>query len=291
MKHSNRVMARSVAEIKKTMTDAFMADEVIREKYGLSERDTFNGSFSSVSLENILFFILSACYHVLEKIFDRHKADVENKIANSVVASVPWYHKMALAFQWGDSLVLNGQTCQYEYAVVDESKQIVKYAAVRDMGTNVRILVSGDSGGRPSVLPDAVLAVFREYMNRVKVAGVILNISSRESDHLLIYASVTVDPLVFDERGCLLRDGSKPVEDAISDHLKSIVYGGTFNKTKLVDAIQLVEGVEDVELGACRYGSSDGSDWMDMTGNNYAGPSGSYIADGLPNTLSYVVRD
>lgn len=284
-------MARSVAEIKKTMTDAFMADETIREKYGLSERDTFSGSFSSVSLENILFFILAACYHVLEMIFEQHKTDVENKISKAVVASVPWYHKMALAFQWGDSLVLNEQTFQYEYAVTDESKQVVKYAAVRDMGTNVQILVSGDTGGRPSALAGDVLAVFKEYMNRVKVAGVILNISSRESDRLMILATVTADPLVFDEQGRLLRDGSKPVEDAIAGHLKSIVYGGTFNKTRLVDAIQRVEGVEDVELGICYYRNSDGSDWMEVTGNNYAGMSGSYVADGLPNTLSYVVRD
>lgn len=284
-------MARSVAEIKKTMTDAFMADETIREKYGLSERDTFGGSFSSVSLENILFFILAACYHVLETIFEQHKTDVENKISKAVVASVPWYHKMALAFQWGDSLVLNEQTFQYEYAVTDESKQVVKYAAVRDMGTNVQILVSGDTGGRPSALAGDVLAVFKEYMNRVKVAGVILNISSRESDRLMIHATVTADPLVFDEQGRLLRDGSKPVEDAIAGHLKSIVYGGTFNKTRLVDAIQRVEGVEDVELGICYYRNSDGSDWMEVTGNNYAGMSGSYVADGLPNTLSYVVRD
>ena len=284
-------MARSVAEIKKTMTDAFMADETIREKYGLSERDTFGGSFSSVSLENILFFILAACYHVLEMIFEQHKTDVENKISKAVVASVPWYHKMALAFQWGDSLVLNEQTFQYEYAVTDESKQVVKYAAVRDMGTNVQILVSGDTGGRPSALAGDVLAVFKEYMNRVKVAGVKLNISSRESDRLMIHATVTADPLVFDEQGRLLRDGSKPVEDAIAGHLKSIVYGGTFNKTRLVDAIQRVEGVEDVELGICYYRNSDGSDWMEVTGNNYAGMSGSYVADGLPNTLSYVVRD
>ena len=92
-------MARSVAEIKKTMTDAFMADATIREKYGLSVNDTFSSKFSSVSIENILFFIVAACCHVLEMIFDQHKRDVEDKIALAVVASVPWYYKMALA--WG----------------------------------------------------------------------------------------------------------------------------------------------------------------------------------------------
>lgn len=284
-------MARSVAEIKKTMTDAFMADVTIREKYGLSSQDTWNSSFSSVSLENILFFILAACFHVLEVIFDRHKADVEEKVSSAVVASVPWYYKMALAFQYGDALVLNPKTYQYEYAQSDEEKRVIKYAAVRDKGTSVQILVSGEQNGIPSVLSDDVLSVFKQYMNRVKIAGVILNISSRESDRVLIRAVITVNPLVLDDKGMLLKDGSKPVEAAISDYLKNIVYGGTFNKTRLVDAIQAVDGVEDVELGTCSYRTDTSESWTDMTGNNYAGVSGSYIPDGLSNTLSYVVQD
>lgn len=284
-------MARSVAEIKKTMTDAFMADATIREKYGLSERDTFSGRFSSVSLENILFFILAGCYHVLEMIFDQHKADVEEKIALAVVASVPWYYKMALAFQYGDSLVLNARTQQYEYAEVDESKQVVKYAAVRDKGTSVQILVSGDSGGSPVALSSDVLTVFKQYMNRVKVAGVILNITSKASDHVLIKATITIDPLVLNEGGELLSDGSKPVESAIKEHLKNIVYGGTFNKTKLVDAIQAVEGVTDVELQEVQYKADGTTNYALLTGNNYIGNGGSYIPDDLENSLTYVVQD
>ena len=65
-------MARTVSEIKKTMTDAFMADANIREKYGLKEGDTWNRCFSSVSLENIIFFIVAACSHVLEAIFEQY---------------------------------------------------------------------------------------------------------------------------------------------------------------------------------------------------------------------------
>jgi len=284
-------MARSVAEIKKTMTDAFMADATIREKYGLSASDTFSGSFSSVSIENILFFIVAACCHVLEVLFDQHKADVEDKISMAVVASVPWYYKMALAFQYGDSLVLNEQTQQYGYATIDESKQVVKYAAVRDKGTSVQILVSGDEGGNPVALSNDVLSVFKQYMNRVKVAGVILNITSKASDHLLISASITVDPLVLNEQGELLSDGSKPVEDAIRQHLKNILYGGTFNKTKLVDAIQAVEGVLDVELQECRYKADGAASYTLLTGNNYVGNGGSYAPDDLENTLVYVVPD
>lgn len=106
------------------MTDAFMADANIREKYGLKESDTWNRCFSSVSLENIIFFIVAACSHVLEAIFEQYAKDVDEKVSMAVVASVPWYYKMALAFQYGDSLVLNGTTQQYVYANIDESKQV-----------------------------------------------------------------------------------------------------------------------------------------------------------------------
>lgn len=283
-------MARSVTEIKKAMTDAFMADRTIRERYGLTGRDTWNEKFSSVSLENVLFFIVASCCHVMEVIFDKYKSDVEKKVSSAVVSSVPWYHKMALAFQYGDPLIFNDKTNRYEYAREDPAKRIVKYAAVRDMGTSVQILVSGEHNGRPSVLPDDVITVFKQYMNRVKIAGVILNINSRESDRVIIHAVITVDPLVMDGNGMLLRDGSKPVETAIENYLKNIIYGGTFNKTRLVDAIQSVEGVEDIELGTCSYKMDKASSWENIDGNNYAGMSGSYIADGLSNTLSYVVQ-
>lgn len=284
-------MARSVAEIKKTMTDAFMADATIREKYGLSVNDTFSSKFSSVSIENILFFIVAACCHVLEVLFDYHKADVEEKISMAVVASVPWYYRMALAFQYGDSLVLNERTQQYEYASIDESKLVVKYAAVRDKGTSVQILVSGDEGGNPVALSNDVLTVFKQYMNRVKVAGVILNITSKESDNVTVTATITIDPLVLNENGELLSDGSKPVEEAITSYLKHIIYGGTFNKTRLVDVIQAVEGVVDVELKECKYKPANSSEWTVLSGNNYTGNSGSYIPVDLENSLTYVVQD
>ena len=282
-------MARTVAEIKKTMTDAFMADATIREKYGLKEGSTWNGSFSSVSLENIIFFIVAACCHVLESIFELYIKDVDEKISMAVVASVPWYYKMAKAFQYGDQLVLNETTQQYGYAIIDESKQVVKYAAVRDRGTSVQILVSGDKNGMPVALSNDVLTVFKQYMNRVKVAGVVLNISSKESDKLSISATISVDSLVIDENGVKLSDGTMPIEEAIENHLKDIQYGGTFNKTKLISAILSVDGVEDVELGTCSYKRDGDLSWTTLAGNNYIGESGSYIPEKLSETLSYVV--
>lgn len=268
-----------------------MADPVIREKYGLRDGDTFGGSFSAVSLESILFYIIAACCHVLEVFFDSHKADVDGKISQAVVASVPWYYKMARSFQYGDALVFDEATQQYRYTAVDETRQAVKYAAVRDMGTSVQILVAGDKDGTPEPLSDSVLTSFIHYMDRVKVAGVVLGVQSLRPDSLMISARVYVDPLVIGTDGRRIRDGSRPVEDAVLGYLRGIVYGGTFNKTRLVDAIQAVEGVTDVELGECRYRADGASGYETMTGNNYRATGGSFTAEGLEKTLAYVVQD
>ena len=284
-------MARTVAEIKKQMTDAFMADATIREKYGLREGDTWSGSFSSVSLESIMFFIVAACCHVLEVVFEEYVKVVDDKVSMAVVASVPWYYKMAKAFHYGDSLVLNEDTQQYGYATIDEGKQVVKYAAVRDRGTSVQILVSGEKDGKPVALSNSVLTVFKEYMNRVKVAGVVLSIRSKNADKMVIRAKVYVDSLVINSDGTLISDGSKPVEEAINTYLANIVYGGTFNKTKLTNAILGVEGVSDVEIGECSYMEDGGTEYTVIKGNNYTALGGCFVSEGLSNSLSYVVQD
>lgn len=281
-------MARSISEIKKTMTDAFMADETLREKYGLSVGDTFGGSFSPVSLESILLFIVATCCHMLEVVFDRFKADVDARISRAVVASVPWYYKVARAFQYGDALAFDEATQQYVYPKVDEAKQLVRHVAVRDRGTSVQILASGEHNGRPTVLSDDVLTAFKQYLNRVKIAGVVIAVHSLPPDHVSISATISIDPLVINRQGMRISDGTYVVEDAIKAYLANIVYGGTFNKTRLVDAIQAVEGVTDVELADCRY-STDGTSYKEIVGNNYTAAGGSFVAMNLRNTLVYVV--
>lgn len=281
-------MARSIAEIKQTMTNAFMSDGTVRERYGLSESDTFDDSFSVVSIENILFYIVAACSHVLEVLFDQFKADVDDKISRAVVASVPWYYKIAKEFQYGDALIFNEATQQYGYEQVSEKKRVVKYVAVRDRGSSVEILASCETGGQPTVLSDDVLTAFKQYLNRVKIAGVILSVRSLPADSISITATIRIDPLVIDRTGTRIEDGSFVVENAVNAYLRNIIYGGTFNKTKLVDAIQNVEGVLDVELHACKY-STDGMTYNDINGNNYTAVSGSFSPVNLRNALVYVV--
>ena len=281
-------MARSISEIKRTMTDAFMQDEVIREAYDLSQDKTrFADCFSAVSLENLLFYIVAACHYVLESIFEKFTQDVEQKISRAVVASIPWYFDKAKAFQYGDALVLNPRTFGYEYAKVDTSKQLVKYVAVRDRGASIEMLVSAEQDGKPTPLQDDFLTAFKHYINAIKIAGVVINVRTRKADELSIAVKVVVDPLKINRQGVDIASSEKVVEHAIENYLADIVYGGTFNKTKLVDAIQRVDGVVDVVLGTCKYKAGD--DFKEIAGNNYTAVGGSFIAVGLDKTIEYVV--
>lgn len=270
------------------MTDAYMADETIRRRYGLQEGDTFEGRFSVVSIESILFFIVAAAHHVLERIYDQFRLEVTEQISNAVVATIPWYHQLALSYQHGDPLILDDKTYRYRYAAIDPSKQIVKYASVNDRAGSVRILVSGEEDGRPKPLSNDVLTAFESYMKRCKIAGVVLSIQSLPADWVRVKARVQIDPIILSSSGVSYRDGSRPVELAIAAYLSGIIYGGTLNKTRLVDAIQDADGVRDVELLEVQVRKHNG-DYVVVTANNYTAVSGCFELQDINTTLTYHV--
>ena len=284
-------MARTIREIKAAMTQQFMSDPTIVEMYGFTEGAVFEDTFSAVSLESIWFSIVASAIYVLETLFDLFRADVDKKISGAVVASIPWYHKIALEFQYGDSLVFDEATQGFVYPVVDTTKQLVKFAACRDMGGGVYVLVSGaDSSGDPVALSSDVLSAFESYLRERKPAGVILSVNSLNPDLVRSVMTVQYDPQVLTPDGELITDPSvKPVEDAVNAYLKGIVYGGVLNKTKLVDAVQGARGVIDVVLTSVSVKPANGSSYEVVTGNNYRSVGGSFKSNNLTSGITYVV--
>ena len=283
-------MARTIREIKAAMTQQFMSDPTIVEMYGFTEGAVFEDTFSAVSLESVWFSIVASAIYVLETLFDLFRADVDKKISGAVVASIPWYHKIALEFQYGDSLVFDEATQGFVYPVVDTTKQLVKFAACRDMGGGVYVLVSGaDSSGNPVALSSEVLSAFESYLRERKPAGVLLSVNSLNPDLVRSVMTVQYDPQVLTPDGELITDPSvKPVEDAVNAYLKGIVYGGVLNKTKLVDAVQGARGVIDVVLTSVSVKPANGSSYEAVTGNNYRSVGGSFKSNNLTSGITYV---
>ena len=282
-------MARTVEDIKKEMTDKFMQDENLREAYGIQGDATWEKTFSSVSVENILMYIVAFAAYTIEVMMESFRKDVDTQILQNIVPTVRWYHSQAVSFQYGDQLVYNEEFGHFEYTAIDEDKKLVRYCAVKDLGGSIRMLVSGESDGFPAVLSNDVLSAFKSYMNQVKVAGVILDIKSLEADNIRIYANVNVDPQIITVDGIRISDGTSVVEDAVNAYLAGIVYGGTFNKTKLVDAIQKVEGVIDVTLTDVQVKPAGAAEYTSMSSNNYTALSGCFRSKELKESLVYVV--
>ena len=284
-------MARTIRQIKGAMTQQFMADSTISERYGFPAGSIFEDTFSAVSVESIWFSIVATAIYILETLFDAFKEDVDQKIAEAVVASIPWYHKISLEFQYGDELVFDENTQGFVYPVVDVSKQIVKFAACRDLGGLVYVLASkADSSGQPSLLSEQELSAFTSYLRQRKPAGVLLQTNSFAADLVRVSVSVQYNPQVINASGQLISDPSiYPVEDAINDYLAGIVYGGALNKTKLVDAIQGAAGVIDVSLESVSVKPDTSSEYSLVVGNNYTSVGGSFKSNNLRSGISYVL--
>lgn len=285
-------MARSIKEIKKSMTDQFMASSELRNLYGLKATDTFETAFSAVSLESMLFGVFASAVYVLETFFDSFKKDVDAKIESAIVATIPWYHRICKEYQHGDDLTYNSQTNSFGYAVEDPNKQLVKYAACRDRGGGVYILVAGaDSEGLPKALSDDVLQSFRTYISEIKPAGVLIEAYSYDPDVVTISAVIEYDSLLLNPNGSLISDSSVfPVEEAIKRYLRDITYGGVLNKTKLVDAIQSADGVKDVVLNSVSARQARETEFSVITGNNYSSVGGACVAENLRTGLSYELQ-
>lgn len=282
-------MARSIREIKAAMTAEFMADPTIVSRYGLAPGATFDATFSTVSIENIWFSIVASAIFVLESLFDAFREDVDTKLESAVVASIPWYHKIALEFQYGDELVFDEATQGFRYADVDESKRLVKFTAARDLGGGVYVLASGaNAAGNPVALSAPVLAAFEAYMRQRKPAGVLLEVHSYAPDVVRLSMRVQFDPQLIASDGTSIADPSvRPVDAAINGYLRGIVYGGVFNKTKLVDAVQAVPGVRDVILDTVWVRPASGG-FAVLAANSYTSVGGAFVTYG--NTISYVLQ-
>lgn len=281
---------RSLVEITDTIKQAFIDDATIAQMYNLDATKTFDEQFSRVSFEAALIYVVAMASYLCERLFATTSDEVTAAIDDRYIASEPWFQQRALEYQDGHSLVYNPATYVFEYATQDDSTRIVEFAAARTyLDTNdilrVRVLVS-----KKEKVPLSAdeLSRFGTYMQRIAPAGTRMTFVSKQSDRLRITAQVNYDPLLLNSSGERITDGVKPVDIAVQKYIDGILYGGVFNKTKLVDAIQAAEGVVDVVLQSVST-SSDGGAYTVLAGTSYASTSGSFIIDNL--SISYLSQD
>lgn len=257
----------TIAEIKKTMTDAFISDPEIIARYGLAAGKTFDEQFSATSLESILFFIIATAHRLFGfRLLEQHKKDVTELLHENKAHKNQWYATMAKRFRYGYRL--NTDTDTYDDSNLTEEQieasRVVKFAAAvqpRDRSI-LYIKVATVAGGRKQPLATVQLAALRSYLvDEVADAGVRIEIINAPADEMRLEIDIYYNPLVLDDAGSRLDgSGGTPVQDAIRKYLGNLPFNGLYTNQSLIDVLQAVEGVEQAELlGAwSRYGAYTG---------------------------------
>lgn len=241
-------MARTVTEIKKQITDTWMSDENIQQKYELDTSKTFEQQFSKVSLESILFYVVALGHWILENLFDTHTAQVDDKIRNERVQTIGWIRTMALNFQYGG--VFYEDITAYDNTgltdeEIQEQKIITKCSvskAERDKPTLV-VKVAKDSGK----LSDVEKEAFTAYMDAIINPGIEIIIVSEDADKLILYMTVLFDSMVLNSNG-ETSDGEKPINEGVVEHLNNLVFNGEFYPPMLQNYLMEKRGISSVRI-------------------------------------------
>jgi hypothetical protein len=219
-------MARSIDQIKQ---------EIITEKNNNPDLAPLN-STSKTAVWSLIIYLVAFAHHILEKIFDAFKAEVEDTLNRNNPGTAPWYAERVLDFQLGDKVeVIDGKV---SYPVFDEAKRIIQRVAYKEEGGILTLKVAKAEG---ALSPEEKVQV-ESYVERYKFAGSDVSLVSLNADKLRVYGTVYFD-------GIYAADTIKTaVEYAITNYLQTLDFDGIVYKSKLIDAIQAVEGVIDIDI-------------------------------------------
>lgn len=254
-------MARTIAQIKQEMTDAFMAESAVRDKYGFTASDTFDVKFSKVSIEGLLFYVVAFGVWVLEKLFDTHKDEVSTMLADLTPHTTRWYRNRVL------SMVPSGQT-----------EPPVKYCSVDDRGCRLKVKIAGGSAGARQPVPTATYNAVLSYLAEEKDAGLKIEVVNEDSNRLKAALVVWYDPME-------LVPSEKPVEAALKAYVSNLDFDGLLSRNGLVDALREVAGVEMVKIETLQTKYAENG-WRDF-GNQERAESGYWSIEDADVTVVY----
>lgn len=250
-------MARSIEQIQ---------NEILTAKENETALQALN-STSKTAIWRLWMFITAVAIWSLEKLFDLHRATIDEKIRMQKIFSLPWYRIMALQFQYGDEFKLVEGKDYYNNKGKDqqaiENSKIVKYAAVNEVEGVLILKIATEQNGEQKRITDEQESSFAYYINRIKAAGVQIRIINAEPDLLSLNLKVYYDPLIVRKDGHYIQPDGKegtPIENAVKEYLKQLPFNGELILAHLTDHLQKVKGVVIPEITLAQ------TKWVDDAG-------------------------
>ncbi len=239
-------------EIKQKMCSDFVSNEHIKKIYGLTDGKTFEQEFSIVSLENIIFDVISGVVAILHRMFNRHKYEVEQSVARLKPHSIYWYYNKIKNFQYGFKLLPESDVYDnqnYTTEQIDNSK-IIKYCAITELQNPSKLIVkvATELDSKITRLDGAQKESFKKYLAEVKDAGVAVDVISFSPDKVRLKIRIVRDKLILSLDGKHKTNGNYPVNDALITFFQNLPFDGELSKQKLIDRLLQVDGVVDLAV-------------------------------------------
>lgn len=243
---------------------------------------------SKVATWRLMLYVVAVCAWSIEKLFDTHRAWIDQRELEIIPGTTYWYQQRALEYQHGDSLqFIDGV---YKYPTVNPAAKIVTMCNGTELGGATVLKVARKVSGETVALTAPQLAGFQAYIKKVKFAGAKILPVSRDADLLKIYYKVYYNPLVMNPDGSLVSNPSVfPVEDAINNYCVNLPFDGVFTVTALTDLIQQAAGVSNpvFQSAFAKYAANPYAQIQD-----YYNPNGGYLkvdpAFPLSTTIQYI---
>lgn len=261
-------MARSIAEIKAQICETFISQDAIRTGYGLKENQSFDKAFSPVSLESLMFYVVASCIWLLEKLFDRHREEVDARIEALRPHTLRWYVTKTLAYMRGKDLIMTDGVVVADYYDTSgmteadiEKARVVKYAVATEDNTQIFIKVAArGNNGQPTPLQSEDLAGLKGYLSQIKDAGVAIKVLNEPADNMRVELVILYDPAILTAQATgqtdadgyrnvqLLRDGVDVITEAVSAVISKLPFNGEYRNSDLMAALQAVDGVRVADI-------------------------------------------
>lgn len=213
--------------------------------------DVLNSN-SKVAIWRNMLWVFAFAIFVHEQIFNAHRLEVADIINNEKAHTSRWYKMMAMAFQYGFSLITDSDQFNNENHTDEEidGSKIVKYCAVTESQDESRLIIkiATESAGTLQPVTDDQKQAFEYYISEIRDAGVQTTVINYLPDKLRLFLKIKRDPNVLDSNGISILYGTEPVKVALNQFMKELPFNGELILNKLVDKLQNIEGIVNPHL-------------------------------------------
>ena len=279
-------MARSHKEIKKLMTDNFISNPLVIEKYGLTLGNSFENEFSIVSLENILFDNIA--FSIMA-----HEQTAELNALVNLQQNELNYKAMVASYVDGAPVIhINGRYEQDLSGLTEDeilARRIIKRNAVITTTEGIIVKIATEIGGVLQPVTNDQAASILYWISINTTPGVPITLINKAPDNLKVVVDVYIDPIAIEIGTGKLKnatDETFPVKDAIKEYLENIEFNGAFVKNKFEAQLESAAGVKLINLTTLEW-QYESLPFVDA-GIYRVSSAGYFVIDDVNLTINYM---